>query len=278
VTISPEAIAFLSDPDFDGKGLLTVGVFSDAHPTVDAGLAAVLLPSPDAGTADGGAALVDLSMPVKPVRFELPAATVYVRAIFIDNPASLADGGTLQAGWWIGGLDLSMGIEDAPLVPVSLTAGQATNITIDLIALRKLTVTVSREPNLTPAGNGQGPLTITAVNTSAIGSSGTYLFGAAESPCADVSGDAGVTGVSVPGWVIGTGPYWLVATLDDFGAGGSFPAGGMFSLLVDGGVYAIPAQDEIAYAAGAYQVTGTAKLTYVNPYDGGADADSVSCP
>jgi hypothetical protein len=277
VTVSPEAIAFLSDPNFDGKGLLTVGVYSSAHPgSNDPGLApSVLLPMLDAGAGDGGVALVDLSQPVPVVRFEVPATTAYVRAIFIDNPASLADGGGLQAGWWLGGLDLSHGIDNAPLVAVPLTAGSASNVTIDLIALRQLTLTVSLGANVTPAGNGQGPLTAIAVNTTILSDAGTYLYGLGQLPCANVSGDAQAT---VPGWVVGHGPYWIAATLDDFDAGSSFPAGGLFSLELDAGVPFIPSIDEIAYDASAYRVTGSATLTYVNPWDGGADADTVSCP
>jgi hypothetical protein len=49
-------------------------------------------------------------------------------------------------------------------------------------------------------------------------------------------------------------------------------------LELDAGVPFIPSIDEIAYDASAYRVTGSATLTYVNPWDGGADADTVSCP
>lgn len=276
VTVTPEAIAFLSDPAFDGKGLMTIGVYSNAGASDDAGIVAALLPSQDAGVGDGGFALLNLAaLPAPVVRFEVPAGTSYVRAIFIDNPASLADGGGLQAGWWLGGFDLSHGIDNAPLMPVTLTAGAATNLTIDLFALRKLTLTVTRDPSVIPAGNGQGPLTTVAVNTPVLSSdAGTYLYGVGQLPCADVSGDAAAT---VPGWVLGNGPYWIAATLDDFGVGGNFPAGGLFSVF-DGGGATVPAIDELTYDAGAYQVTGLATLTYVNPWDGGADADTVSCP
>jgi hypothetical protein len=276
VTVSHEAIAFLTDPNFDGKGLLTIGVYSNAHPADSAALApSVLLPAQDAGPADGGLALIDLSQPVPVVRFEVPATTAYVRAIFIDNPASLADGGSLQPGWWIGGLDMSHGIDNAPILPLQLSAGMATNINVDLVALRQLTLKVSLDPSVTPAGNGQGPLTAIAVNTQILSDAGTYLYGVGQLPCANVSGDAAAI---VPGWVVGRGPYWVAATLDDFDAGGSFPAGGLFSLAIDAGVPFIPSIDEITYDASAYQVSGAATLTYLNPWDGGADADSVSCP
>jgi hypothetical protein len=279
VTITPEAIAFLSnDPAFDGKGLMTLGVYSNAGASDDAGIEAVLLPSQDAGVGDAGFALLNLAaLPAPVARFELPVTTAYVRAIFVDDTASLADGGGgLQAGWWLGGYDLSHGIDNAPLMPVELTAGAGTNLAIDLIALRKLTLTVTRDPSVIPAGNGQGPLTAVAVNTPVITSDGgAYLYGVGQLPCADLSGDAAA---SVPSWVLGNGPYWIAATLDDFGVGGNFPAGALFSLALDGGVATVPSIDELSYEAGAYWVNGSATLTYLNPWDGGADADTVSCP
>jgi hypothetical protein len=277
VTVSHEAIAFLSDPNFDGKGLMNIGVYSNAYPSDDAGLAApVNLPAQDAGVGDAGVALVDLSQAAPVVRFEVPATTVYLRAYFVDDIASFFDaGGGPQPGFWLGGFDLSHGIDNAPLVPVPLSAGTATNVTVELRAMRQLTLTVTRDPSLTPPGNGQGPLTAIAVNTSVIADAGTYLFGLGQLPCANVSGDAAAT---VPGWVVGDGPYWVAVTLDDFGVGGTFPAGGLFSLMIDAGVPFIPSIDEITYGPTAYQVTGSAKLTYLNPLDGGPDADSVSCP
>jgi len=278
VTITPEAITFLSDPAFDGKGLMTIGVYSNAGAADDAGIAAVLLPAQDAGVGDAGFAQLNLAALPAPVwRIEVPPGTSYVRAIFIDDPASLADGGGgLQAGWWLGGYDTSHGFDNAPLLPVALTAGVGTNLPIDLIALRKLTLTVTRDPSVIPAGNGQGPLTAVAVNTSVITSDGgAYLYGVGQLPCANVSGDAAAT---VPGWVLGTGPYWIAATLDDFGVGGNFPAGGLFSLVIDGGVATVPPIDELSYEAGAYWVNGSTTQTYLNPWDGGADADTVSCP
>ncbi len=278
VTVSPEAIAFLADPRFDGKGLMELAVYSSAIPNdVDGGnvlAPAVIVGQPDGGTADGGFALVDLSGPEQVVRFEVPATTAYVRAIFVDNLASLVDGGTLQPGWWLGGFDLSHGFDKAPLVPITLTEGQGTSAVVDLVALRQLTITAIRGPGVTPAGNGQGPLTAYAVNTTTPTAAGTYAFGAASSPCANVSGSNQAT---VPGWVIGAGPYWISATLDDFGAGGTVP-GGMFSLEYDGGVLVIPPADKLTYPANAYQVTGEAELTIVGSWDGGADADTVSCP
>jgi hypothetical protein len=278
ISLNPEAIAFLSDPAFDGKGLLVLQLFSRPHPDDDAGDSAVtpplLLPSqPDGGTADGGFALLDLSQPVPQVRFDGLPTLVYARAVFVDDPTTLGKGG-VQAGWWLAGLDLANGIDKAPLSPVALTAGQGTSVSLDLIALRKLTVTVARASGIAPAGNGQGPVVTVAIDTDKIGGdAGGHLWGAGALACGKVDG---ISQAVVQGFVIGKGPYWIVASLDDFGVDASFPAGGLSSLILDGGGLFVPASDKVMYPANAYQVTATAALTFVSPWEGGVDP--VSCP
>lgn len=276
VSLTPEAIAFLNDPAFDGRGLLGVQVFSNAHPDDDGGDASlagpVILPALDGGAVDGGIALLDLRQPIPQVRFDgLPATTVYVRAVFIDDPSTIHGG--IQAGWWLGGYELKHGIGQAALRPVPLAAGQARGLSLDLVALRKLTVTVSRDPNVQPAGNGQGPVSAVAVNTSTLSDAGTYLFGAATNPCGKVDGANTATAV---GFVFGKGPYYTVAVLDDFGVDASFPPGGMYSLAIDGGTVFVPPADQLSYAANAYQVTQSVALTLGTPWDGGPDP--VTCP
>jgi len=279
VSLTPETIHFLADPDFDGKGLLVVQVFSRAHPDDDAGDASVagplLFPALDAGGADGG--LVDLSRPLPQIRFDgLAAATVFVRAIFVDNPSTVASG-QIQAGWWIGGLDLARGLDKAPLKPVALAAGQGTLDSVGLVALRDLVTSVSLAPGVVPTGNAQGPVTVAVVETP--GDGGTSLFGAGSLPCGNVSpgADSGSNGATVPGFVIGPGPYQLVASLDEYGTGALFPPGGLVSFTVnDAGALVAPATDTLVYAAQAYQVSGSVALTLQLPWDGGPDA--MTCP
>jgi hypothetical protein len=280
VSLTPEMITFLADPAFDGKGLLVVQVFSRAHPDDDAGDASIggpfVFPALDAGGPDGAVAQIDLSQPLPPIRFDgLPATTVYARAIFVDDPSTIASG-QIQAGWWIGGLDLTEGLDKAPLKPVVLTAGQGTVDAVGLVAFRKLTTNVSLAPGVVPSGNGQGPVTTVVVDTAAPGASATRLFGSGSLKCGNVS-DSGAGDASVVGFVLGTGPYWLAASLDDYGVGTSFPPGSLISLIVnDAGALAVPAADMLTYAPGAYEVTSSVAFTLALPWDGGAD--TVTCP
>ncbi|MGO9832822.1 MAG: hypothetical protein ACLP1X_01265 [Polyangiaceae bacterium] len=281
VTLTPEMITFLADPAFDGKGLLVVQVFSRAHPDDDAGDASIagplVFPSLDGGTSDGGLAQIDLSQPLPQVRIDgLPATTVYARAFFVDDPSTIASG-QIQAGWWLGGLDLTGGLDKAPLKPVVLTAGTGTVDVIGLVALRRLTTAVSLAPGVVPAGNGQGPITTVVVDTATPGAdSGANLFGSGSLKCGNVS-DSGPGDASVVGFVLGKGPYWLAASLDDFGVGTSFPPGALISLVLnDAGALAIPPADMLTYPAEAYQVTSSIAFTAALPWDGGPDP--VSCP
>src|SRR5262252_2520161 len=83
VVVAPEAIAFLSDPNFDGKGLLAVDVHDAPNPDAPDGaplpsLQTTILPGLDAGE-------LDLSAPIPVVRFDGLPPTVYPRAIFVDS-------------------------------------------------------------------------------------------------------------------------------------------------------------------------------------------------
>src|SRR5262249_47352989 len=147
VYVSPEAITFLSDPSFDGKGVLGVDVHDSPSPEEPDGaplpaLGAVFLPGPDAGE-------LDLSAPVPMVRFDgLPAGWVSPRAVFVASRVAPKP----NAGWWLGGYDLSKGLGASPLLnPVTMVAGAGKSITIDLTALRRLTVTLTR--TAPPLGN-----------------------------------------------------------------------------------------------------------------------------
>ncbi len=84
----PESIAFTTDPKFDGKGYLLAQVFDTSHPDLPDGgsvpaLGTALLPP----GATGGASL-DLSQGAPTIRFDDLPRTVYVRALFEDDPAA----------------------------------------------------------------------------------------------------------------------------------------------------------------------------------------------
>ncbi len=269
VTLTAETVQFLpNDPHFDGKGLLVVAVQGAATPDGGSSVATpVILPDPDAGDDAG---LVDLSQPLPTVRIDgIPPTTVYPQAIFIDDPGAGLK--TPAPGWWLGGYDYSNGLQGAPLMPVTLQAGASATISLNLRALRGLSLQVSTA--VTPAGNGQGPLHVLVIEGNSVAAdSGTRAWGYGTAPCADCVADGGAEAVA---FFIGSGPYYTLPVLDDFGLGGSFPPGAMTSLDPDAGL-TIPAANEFT-AGNAYVVSQAVKLNYVSPApDGGVD--EASCP
>jgi hypothetical protein len=269
VTLTAETVQFLaSDPQFDGKGLLLVAVQASAMP--DGGPAVAppaILPDLDAG---GDAGLVDLSQPIPSVRIDgIPPATVYPQAIFIDDPGAGLK--TPAPGWWLGGYDFSNGLQGAPLTPVTLQAGTAATVSIHLRALRALSLQVST--SVTPAGNGQGPLKVLVIDGNSVApDSGTRAWGFGTADCANCVADGGAKAVAL---FLGSGPYYTVPVLDDFGLGGDFPPGAMTSLDPDAGL-TVPAANEFN-AGNAYVFSQAVKLNFVGPPpDGGID--EASCP
>jgi hypothetical protein len=266
ITISPEAIAFTSDPNFDGKGPLVAQVFGTNLPDLPDGGSVVAL-------ATGTTTQVDLSQPVPVIRFDnLAPGTVYPRAVFADPVMPTSN---LAAGFWLGGYDLSGGIKDqTPVLPTTVSAGSGTAITMNLMAVRGLTIGMTL--GTTPAGNGEGPAVFIVTPAQAPGA-GAALFGLGKSPCARVDGNATA---QVSGFVIGKGPYYVAAVLDDFGLGDggiSLPPGSLASLtLTSQGGAEIPVADALMYAANAYTITSTVSLSLL--VSGDAGTDTVTCP
>jgi hypothetical protein len=268
VTLTAETVQFLpNDPHFDGKGLLLVAVQGAAMPDGGASVATpVILPDPDAGDDAG---LIDLSQRLPSVRIDgVPPGTVYPQAIFIDDPAAGLK--TPGPGWWLGGYDYSNGLQSAPLMPVTLQAGASATVSLNLRALRGLSLQVST--SVAPAGNGQGPLKVLIIEGNSVADSGTRAWGYGTAACADCVADGGA---NVVAFFIGPGPYYTLPVLDDFGLGGSFPPGAMTSLDTDAGL-TIPAANEFS-AGNAYVFAQAVNLNYVSPApDGGID--EASCP
>ncbi len=272
LTVVPENIAFTSDPNFDGKGWLIAQVFDTPTPDLPDGgelpaLASVALPAggPDAGP------IVDLSQPIPMLRFDGLPTTVYARVIF-EDPVSPTT--AVAAGAWLAGYDLSTGfMSDTALLPQPLQQGAGTNVSLNLIALRQMTVTMNR--TVTPAGNGEGPAIVVATPDQ-VPTANSELFGLATNPCASVDGN---DTAQATGFVVGKGPYYVVGQLDDFGLGDggiSLPPGSLVSLELGGAGYEIPSADRMTYAPTAYQVSQTISLDLVVP--GAPATDTVSCP
>jgi hypothetical protein len=272
LTLVPEDITFTSDPKFDGKGWLVAQVFDTSLPDLPDGgegpaLQTIEVPSggPDAGPG------VDLSQAVPMLRFDGLPSTVYARAIFVDDPAPNP---TIEASTWLAGYDLSKGFKTStPLVAQSLPTGAGTSVSLELVALREMSVTMNR--TVAPAGNGEGPASVVATGDQTP-STISSIFGLGTSPCARVDG---TNTAEVTGFVIGKGPYYVVGIVDDFGlgdAGVSLPPGALVSLDVTDAGLQIPAADLMTYPATAYRVSQTISLDLVLP--GAPATDMVSCP
>lgn len=277
LVVQPDAITFVpGDPAFDGKGVLAIDLFDTPSPDLPDGgtvtpLASVLLP---VQSSDGGISEADLAtLAAQPIRFDDLPPTVYARVFFADDTSMLVspqDGP--RPGLWVGGIDFSNGIADhAPLEPIALQTGQGTTAPVALHPLRKLTVTVDRTAS--PIGDGQGPLSVVAID-SQTPSSTSQIFGYASLDCADLSGSGTVT---VSGFVLGPGPHWLAAVLNDLGVqSNDLPPGSLTSLEPSGGTLQIPAGDQLTYAADAYETTASITLGLAVPA-GDAGGDGVTC-
>ncbi len=270
INVSPEAIQFLANADFDGKGFMVIDVHDVANPDAPDGaplpaLHTATFPSLDAGPDAGE---FDLATPVPTVRFDGLPATVYPRVVFVDARGTFKP----QAGWWLGGYDLTNGLgQTALLKPIALTAGQGTTITIDLSALRRLHITITR--SATPVGNAMGPASVVAVPDQMPGMN-TKILGLAFNPCANVSG---TRAAEVNGFVLGKGPYYAFAQLDDYDAGGFLRPGTLTSVVaIDGGIQN-PAGSQLNYAANAYVVSQTVDLVTAVPKPD-AGTDTIVCP
>jgi hypothetical protein len=269
VTLTAESVQLLPTvPEFDGKGALLVAVQATAMPDGGPTLGRpAIFPDPDGGLDAG---LVDISLPLPRVRIDgLPATTVYPQALFIDDPGAGLK--TPKPGWWLGGYDFSNGLQAAPLMPVTLQAGTSTTVSLDLRALRALSLQVST--SVPPAGNGQGPLTVLVIKGNSVApDAGAQAWGFGTAACADCVADGGGKAVA---FFVGPGPYYTVPVLDDFGLGGSFPPGAMTSLEPDAGL-TVPAANQFT-AGSAYVFTQAVQLNFANRApDGGVD--EASCP
>jgi hypothetical protein len=259
VTFAPEVINVQANPALDGRGTLILQVFDTPTPPEKNPPALVerLLPINPKNE------LSISNLPVERLVGKLPA-TVYVRALFIDNPALLVPGTALTYGAWVGGVDLTKGfLTKEPLTAVPVQIGQGNALTLPLSALRKLTVTV--HASATPIGDGQGKLAIIAVN-GADPTKKPPAFGYAVDACADVvAGD-----VTLTGFVIGAGPYWVTGILNDLGLPGDLPPGSLSALDLTGGKVRIP--KELVIGPGDYSPSVKIDLGFVSPLPADAGA------
>ena len=263
MTFSPEDIRAENDPALDKRGVFVVQIFDMPNPPKqNAGAVALFERVLPANSASGGQIALDALRPIRAVA-AFPD-TVYVRAIFVDNPGPFGSG-DLGYGAWVGGVNFLDGIQkDEPLVAVSLLHGQGNVVDVPLVALRKLDVTVHLAA--TPIGDGQGPLAVVVVNDEDPTKKPPPV-GIAVGPCVNVaSGDVHLTG-----FFVGSGAHWVTGILKDLGGGADIPPGALAALSVNGQTYRLPTRIDVA--PNAYTASATINLTFVSPLP--ADAGAV---
>lgn len=267
VSLRPEAIDLTADPAIDGKGTLWIAAYQSPLAT-----AASLLAETFVGSANAPITMAALK---DAVRLDgIPPGKVYIRAVLFDG--AFTPGETPSAGWWMGGYDLTDGVEAAKLVAVTTQAGATAKLSLDLLLLRKLVVNVHRSPSVFPVGDGRGPLRAVAFATASLDTKTAIpFFGEAGATCGDLSG---ASSTALAGYVVGKGPYWIFALLDDFGVGGLGPEGSLISIAgTTPTAILLPPENKIAYAAGAPVVTATVELGTAVPRKTFAP-DAVTCP
>jgi hypothetical protein len=253
VALVPEDIDFIpSDPDFDGKGLLTYEIFTTPDPTAAAAIVTV--------THGAGANQIDLSKPIGVERLDGLPSTVYVRVSFADGDPLT---GSVRGGFWAAGTDYAAGLAGSmPLTPIALAPGQGLTVSMKLWAFRQLRAQVSRGADLTPAGDGEGPISVVALDGASF-----KVYGVAQG-CANINA---TPSLELVGFVLGAGPYVVIAVLDDFGMGtasGGFPPGSIASYDPASGT----ALDLLRYGPRSYKVSTSLALEVVlPPPDGGSD-------
>jgi hypothetical protein len=279
LTFDPETIHVLvSNALLDGKGQLLIQVFDTSTPFATSAQPIVppimYPPASDAGPQEVSV----YSLPAIPID-GLPAS-VYILTYFIDNPLWLQTKTGLTYGMFVGGMDLSTGVQPMPpVVPVSLTTGQSTMVSQHLTALRRFQTKVALSPldggpAVQPAGNGQGPLAVSVYEQAAPASA--PVFGGVQYPCVDILLQApfSVSGFFYNG-VAGTVPTWFGAQLNDFGVAGANPGGALVSLAGS----AIPDSQSISVAPDQYDVLSgqLPQITLSTVLPGAPATDTISC-
>lgn len=254
ITVSP------GDEDLDGMGVLVVSAFTES--SIDlAGEVPTPLETftfPESG---------EISISELPsIRFgDLPPGAVYVLAQFWDNPDETALSQISRGGAWLGGLDLSNGFT-GDLTEFTVDAGGARSITLPMRAVRRLVVSASLGPDVSAFDDANGWLEWAAYTTPNPTAS-TVPIGRGVRACATLLTGGPTTS---QGFVIGSGPHFIVATLDDYdvGAGGEFAgtvAGSLVSGSGTGGSWDIPPADGIQFPQGSYSRSFSVELTTAVP-------------
>jgi hypothetical protein len=263
LTFTPEKIRVQPmEPKLDGRGSFLVQVFSGPDPNDTTALLSTQV-FPD----DPNGEIAVTELPVARFEGKYPSA-VYVRAIFFDNADALVTDGE-GFGTWIAGADLSRGITSSTaLPPIDLADGKGNDVSLDLTALRKLEVTVKLKA--TPVGDGEGPLAISALHTETP-VAGSAVFGYGTQTCAQLQNQD----VTIAGFVIGSGTFYVAALLNDLGGDGALPPGSISALDVSQDPVRLTSK--VTVGPEEYGATANVNLTYVAPLGDAGPVPPNSC-
>jgi hypothetical protein len=286
--LDPEAIDFEASEDLDGKGTLIVQVFSLELPTgKPSEQLAMYQSSSDAGTnplgtSAGRAPALNVSALPK-LDFDGLPEKVYVRTLFVDNPAWFTGTAILVEGMFVGGYQLQEGVQISPLPPaplmeIQLTKGKGKLVRQELKALRKFTGSARLAKGTVPLDDGQGPVRIGVFSHSS--PVAAPLLGGVQLGCKNLlAGPAGGTGYFYTPPGTQGAEVWFAGQLDDFNTGSRAGGGSVLSLLSD---YTIPLPQKVVVSPRQYSLKGpVVELNFVlgttpdqKPYacPGGRDA------
>jgi hypothetical protein len=272
VRLLPENITFVpDDPTLDGKGIVLLAAYDTPTPEVDGlpdvpALAQAIYPSQAGGPDQAELATVPT------LRLDGLPGKVYVRAYFFDNLDAL-QAKKVSWGVWVGGVDLAGGFgENLPLEAVDTPAGSSGQLDLPIVALRKLSVSISVAPAATPLDDAQGPLEWVMFKAQAPGMN-EPIFGIGGPECHDLSGGKAHV---LDGVFVGEGTAFLAGSLDDFNLGNS-QAGSVVAADFSSGAFTLPAGSKITVPPGAYRHEAALELNVVVPVVGPAPP-SYACP
>ncbi|HEY6562555.1 MAG TPA: hypothetical protein VI072_35045 [Polyangiaceae bacterium] len=254
--LKPEDMTFESDSRFDGSGRLVVEVFDTPHPFKSPARARALYEGRFPAAADAGKEVSLRALPEPRLTLHDAPATLYVRVTFFDDAQASASKELLSPGTWYGGVDLSGGVfENRGLLPLPVTRGAVQTASINLVALRALSVTVTASAK--PLGDGEGPMAV-VVRSDPDATHNAPLLALGGLQCAKVA-DMPMTLV-VP-LIAPGGTYYVAGFLNDLGFDSEIAPGELAAMEIgDAGTAVFPAK--LALAQRDYTPSASIDLSF----------------
>jgi hypothetical protein len=173
----------------------------------------------------------------------------------------------------MGGYDFASGdLENLPLARVELTAGEATNLVQDLVAMRRLSVTFSVDPSITPLGDAQGTGMALVYRVNNPSWDVTPSFGRGYAGCIDASASG-----RVEAYAVGSGAFYVLGLVDDLGLPDPDNDGVLLSVeTLDPLV--LREANKVEFAPDQYGVDLAVVLNQMLEEAGPPGADQIHCP